>query len=147
MALEIVSKDNGCFEGRLKMGPLMDSSELSEQKFTVGNSNSGCAYIKTFHSLYLDVCLLLLISPFRTCVLLFLSPPPHTHTRLILKEWKGHVETEDSISKVNGRQISYVNQNFAHQGDGIVFFLISPPSCLFVSPLLLMKKRFRGLQY
>lgn len=61
VALEIVSKDNGCFEGRLKMGPLMDSSELSEQKFSVGNSNSGCAYIKTFHSLYLDVCRLPLV--------------------------------------------------------------------------------------
>lgn len=43
------------------------------------------------------------------------------HIQLILQEWKGHVETEDSISKVNGRHISYVN----HQGDGTIFFLIA----------------------
>lgn len=69
VALEIVLKENGCFEGRLKMGmhfiiyirllilgPISDASELSEQKFSVGNSQSGSAYIKTFHTLYLDVC-------------------------------------------------------------------------------------------
>lgn len=31
---------------------------------------------------------------------------------LICQEWKGHVETEDSISKVQGRQISYVDRSF-----------------------------------